>query len=333
MVVIFLGVYGMILGMSNNTSRVQLTKTIPDDLNQSRLDVALSQLLPEYSRARIQEWIKSGYVTVDNKVLKPKDKVFTNQVISIKAEIVDTTFLEPQAIDLDIVYEDQDIIVINKLPGIVTHPGAGNLNNTVLNALLYHYPELAKLPRGGIVHRLDKDTSGLMVIARNLMAHNKLVTALQKREIKREYEAIVNGDIIAGSTIETAIGRHPVKRTQMAVKGKGKIAITHYRVIKRFRFYTYLQVILETGRTHQIRVHMAHIGHPLVGDPTYSNRKNIPATLPQDLQEELKKFKRQALHAKRLTLHHPSSQKLLSWEVKLPQDMCNLLIVLEKTLR
>ncbi|OGT09590.1 MAG: RNA pseudouridine synthase [Gammaproteobacteria bacterium RBG_16_37_9] len=306
-------------------SQIKLTKTIPQTLDQTRLDLALGTLLPEYSRARIQKWVKAGYITVDGKILRSKDKVYTNQIVDVTATIANITRLEPQPIALNIVYEDQDIIILNKPAGIVTHPGAGNANNTLLNALLYHYPELAKLPRAGIIHRLDKDTSGIMVVARNLMVHNKLVVALQQRKIKREYEAIVNGEMIAGGTIKAAIGRHPTKRTHMAVKENGKAAVTHYRVIKRFTGYTHIQVTLETGRTHQIRVHMAHIGYPIVGDPTYSNVHKISEKLDPTLREKLRQFGRQALHARRLELQHPSTDKLMSWEVKPPKDFEELL--------
>src|SRR3989304_9525214 len=216
------------MSMNSDTSQIKLTKIIPQTLDQSRLDLALSTLLPEYSRARIQEWIKAGYVTVDGKILRSKDKVRVNQTVDITATTTNITQLEPQAIALNVVYEDQDIIILNKPAGIVTHPGAGNANNTLLNALLYHYPELAKLPRAGIIHRLDKDTSGIMVVARNLMAHNKLVDALQKREIKREYEAIVNGEMVAGGTVKASIGRNPTKRTHMALKENGQPAAPHF---------------------------------------------------------------------------------------------------------
>lgn len=302
--------------MSMQDNQIKLTKIIPQNLDQTRLDLALSTLLPEYSRARIQSWINDGYITVDEKILRSKDKVSANQTINISATIPDIATMQPQKIALNIIYADQDIIVINKPAGLVTHPGAGNLDNTLLNALLYHYPELAKLPRAGIIHRLDKDTSGIMVVTRNLIAHNKLTQDLQERKIKREYEAIVNGKMVAGGTIEAPIGRHPTKRTLMAVKGGGKSAVTHYRIIKRFSAHTHLRVFLETGRTHQIRVHLAHIGYPIVGDPTYNKITKI---------HNLEPFKRQALHAKRLELHHPSTNKLMTWEAPTPEDIKGLL--------
>jgi 23S rRNA pseudouridine1911/1915/1917 synthase len=294
---------------------ISLKKIVPNTLDQKRLDVALVTLLPEYSRAKIQSWIKAGFVTVDDKFLRAKAKVHANQTIIINAIITSSTKSQPQKIDLDIIYEDQDLIIVNKPAGLVTHPGAGRADNTLLNALLYRYPELAKLPRAGIIHRLDKDTSGLLVIAHNLIAHKKLVDELQQRKIKREYAAIVTGVITTGGTIEAPIGRHPVKRTHMAVNNRGKPAITHYRIIKRFSAHTYLRVILETGRTHQIRVHLAHIGYPIVGDPTYGKKYTSP----------LKSFKRQALHAQCLGLKHPRTGKSMEWKTELPKDMEELL--------
>lgn len=285
----------------------------------------LSTLLPEYSRAKIQNWIKAGFVTVDNVVLRAKDKVRTDQVININANVTTETTDQPQAIALDVVYEDQDIIVINKPAGLVTHPGAGRVDNTLLNALLYRYPELTNLPRAGIIHRLDKDTSGLLVIAHNLIAHTKLVADLQNRKIKREYATIVNGVMTTGGTIEAPIGRHPFKRTHMAVKENGKSATTHYRIIRHFPAHTYLKVILETGRTHQIRVHLAHIGYPIIGDPTYGKGPKIPTQCSDVLRQALMNFKRQALHAERLGLAHPRTGQLMEWEVKPPEDMEKLL--------
>ncbi|MDR1056985.1 MAG: 23S rRNA pseudouridine(1911/1915/1917) synthase RluD [Coxiellaceae bacterium] len=316
--------------MSINTSSLKLTKSVPETLAQKRFDVVLSNLLPEYSRAQLQKWIKAGYVTINGKRLRPKDKVEAHQVVKVNATILDLVSLQPQQIALDIVYEDQDVIIINKPAGLVTHPGAGNMNNTLLNALLYHYPDLAKLPRVGIIHRLDEDTSGIIVVARNLQAHNKLTKDLQKREIKREYEAIVSGKVIAGGVIKAPIGRHPVKRTHMAVRAGGKEAITYYRIIKRFSCHTHIKVFLETGRTHQIRVHMAHIGYPIVGDPNYSKLTKISEKFNPILRQKLEIFKRQALHAKCLKLHHPTTGKLIAWEAPYPKDFKELLETLEK---
>ncbi len=287
-------------------------------------------MLPKYSRSRIQKWIKLGFVKVEGKTLASKDKVYTDQFIVISALLEDDISFTPESIPLEIIYADQDLIIINKPPGLVTHPGAGNRQGTLLNALVHHYPELAKLPRAGIVHRLDKDTSGVMVVARNLISYHHLVTELQERKIKREYLALVNGQIISGGTITANIGRHPQKRTLMTVTTKGKPATTHYRIIKRFNNYTYLRVSLETGRTHQIRVHLSHLGYPIIGDPDYNKINTISAKLPPQLREKLAAFKRQALHATYLELLHPNTNKLVSWEVKPPQDFIELLDILLK---
>lgn len=317
--------------MNIDPSKINFTVTTPQNLSQHRLDVALSSLLPEYSRAQIQKWIMAGHVTVDNKNLKPKDKIIEGQIIKVAVILEDTSHFKPKPIKFDIIYVDQDIIVVNKPAGLVTHPGAGNIDNTLLNALLYQYPELAKLPRAGIIHRLDKDTSGVMVVARNLASHNSLTQALAKREIKREYEAIVNGKMIAGGTIEAPIGRHPVKRTHMAVKSGGKTAITHYRVIERFQYHTHIRVFLETGRTHQIRVHMAHIGYPIVGDPTYCKINKISEKLEPILRQKLSLFKRQALHAHSLEFFHPRTNKLMKFDALPPEDFLELLEILKSS--
>jgi 23S rRNA pseudouridine1911/1915/1917 synthase len=314
--------------MNHSITQIELTKTIPHKLNQSRLDIALSTLLPEYSRSKIQEWIKAGYVAVDGDTLRAKDKVHTDQIININAPLVTVTPQQPQPIALDVIYEDLDIIVLNKPAGLVIHPGAGRADSTLLNALLYHYPELGKLPRAGIIHRLDKDTSGLLVVTRSLMAHTNLVSDLQERKIKRGYVALVNGVVTSGGTIGAPIGRHPVKRTHMAVKSNGKLAITHYRIIKHFPAHTYLKVNLETGRTHQIRVHLAYIGYPIVGDPTYGKGIKIPPKCSDALRQALHGLKRQALHAQHIELKHPRTGKLMKWEAKPPNDMEKLLLLL-----
>jgi len=318
----------IILHMPHN--KIIFNTAIPASLAGKRLDQALSALFPEYSRAKLQEWIKAGYVKVENKILISRNKVFAGQKIEIIAEITIQETAEPQQIALNIIYEDNDIIVVNKPVGLIVHPGAGQKANTLLNALLYHAPELAKLPRAGIIHRIDKDTSGLLIIAKNLEAHTKLVAAMQERKIKREYEAVVYGEIAAGSTIDAPIGRHRIKRTAMAVTDAGKPAITHFRILEHFRDFTYIKLNLETGRTHQIRVHMAHIHHPIVGDQTYSKLK-IPKNSSEELQNYLHHFKRQALHAKKLTLVHPKNNKILEFEAPLPSDMVELLSILRKS--
>jgi 23S rRNA pseudouridine1911/1915/1917 synthase len=312
-------------------TKIQSSITIPVEFNDSRLDVALGTLLPEYSRSKIQDWIKSGYVTVDGEILRSKDKVQTDQIVNINAITTVVTTEQPQPIDLDVIYEDQDIIIINKPPGMVVHPGAGRADNTLLNALLYHYPELSNVPRAGIIHRLDKDTSGLLVVTRNLIAHTKLVSDLQERKIKREYIAIVNGVVTSGGTVEAAIGRHPTKRTLMAIQKNGRPSTTHYRVLNRFSAHTYLKVMLETGRTHQIRVHLTHIGYPVVGDPTYGRRIRMPKKCSELLRKTLESFKRQALHARHLELKHPCTGKAMEWTAEPPKDMKNLLHLLSET--
>ena len=250
--------------------RVQLTATVSENQLGQRLDQALAEMFPDYSRSRIKEWILDQRVLVNGKVCdKPKEKVLGGEQVAINAEIEEEARFEPQDIPLDIVYEDEDIIVINKPRDLVVHPGAGNPDGTVLNALLHYYPPIADVPRAGIVHRLDKDTTGLMVVAKTVPAQTRLVESLQRREITREYEAVAIGHMTAGGTVDEPISRHPTKRTHMAVHPMGKPAVTHYRIMEHFRVHTRLRLRLETGRTHQIRVHMAHITHPLVGDPVY----------------------------------------------------------------
>lgn len=253
--------------------QVQLNATVAESQLGQRLDQALAELFPDYSRSRIKEWILDDRVQVNGKVInKPKEKVLGGEQILVDALIEEDNRWEPQDIPLDVVYEDEDILVINKPRGLVVHPGAGNPDGTILNALLHRYPEIVDVPRAGIVHRLDKDTTGLMVVAKTVPAQTRLVESLQLREITREYEAVAVGRMTAGGMVEEPISRHPTKRTHMAVHPMGKPAITHYRVMEHFRAHTRLRLRLETGRTHQIRVHMAHINHPLIGDPLYGGR-------------------------------------------------------------
>lgn len=321
---------------SSSNANVSLALVIPASLANKRLDQALSELLPQYSRTLLQHWIKGGYVSVNNKVVtQQRTLVVAAQTVTINAVLATQhSAALAQNITLNVVYADADIIVINKQPGLVVHPGAGCHDGTLLNALLHYDKTLSQLPRAGIVHRLDKDTSGLLVVARNLMAHKKLVDDLEQRNIKREYEAVVCGVIISGGTIDAALGRHKTKRTLMAVVdgGQGRTAITHYRVIKRFAHYTHLRLILETGRTHQIRVHLAHINHPIVGDPTYGGRLKWPRNSSVELRDFLTTFRRQALHAARLSFAHPRSGQLMEFAAPLPSDMQQLirLLVLAK---
>ncbi len=310
------------------THRVQLQLAIPESQRGQRLDRALAELAPDYSRSRLQQWIRAGQVTLDERVPQVRERVQGGELVRIDAELEEQTASQPEAIPLDIVYEDAELLVINKPAGLVVHPAAGNPVGTLLNALLHHDATLAGLPRAGIVHRLDKNTSGLMVVARTLTAHKRLVEALQARSVKREYLTVVNTVLTAGGCIEAPIGRHPVDRKRMAVVSGGKQAITHYRVVERYRAHTLLRVRLETGRTHQIRVHMACQHCPVVGDPVYGGRLRLPQGASAALREVLGNFRRQALHATRLELVHPGSGELVSWEAEVPADMAQLIAVL-----
>jgi 23S rRNA pseudouridine1911/1915/1917 synthase len=290
-----------------------------------RLDQALAQLFPQYSRSRLTAWIREGRVLVDGKTMKPKSLVLGGESIELTPVVEANERVEPEPIDLDIHYEDEAILIINKPAGLVVHPAAGNWQGTLQNGLLHYDPSLSRVPRAGIVHRLDKQTSGLMVVARTLEAHTQLVEQLQQRSVRREYLALVQGELIAGGTVNQPIGRHPVDRKRMAVVNNGKEAITHYRIEERFHGYTLLRVSLETGRTHQIRVHMAHIQNPLLGDPVYGGRLRLPAGISEKTRETIQSFNRQALHATRLGLIHPVSQEEVTWEAAPPEDMQVLL--------
>ena len=307
------------------TEQVQLTAVVSDDLVGKRLDQAVAKLFPDYSRSRLQGWIKDGSLTVDGEEKRPRDKLFGGEQIVIAAELDVIDQYKPVEMPLDIVYEDDDIMVINKPAGLVVHPAAGHWDDTLLNGLLHYCPEIAQVPRAGIVHRLDMDTTGLMVIAKTIIAQTELVSQLQERSMGREYEAIVNGVMTGGGTVEEPLGRHSRNRQKMAVVGLGKEATTHYRVLKRFRAHTHIRLKLETGRTHQIRVHMSYINYPLVGDQLYGGRFRLPKGISSDLQGWLRDFKRQALHAKRLELFHPVTGELMAWEVDLPDDLQQLI--------
>jgi 23S rRNA pseudouridine1911/1915/1917 synthase len=309
---------------------VETEFVVPLELSGMRLDHVLSELMPDYSRSRLQQWIKNEQVTVNSVFLKPKEKVRIHDLIEVKVELESQGEWAAEDIPLNIVFEDDDIIIINKPANMVVHPAAGNYTGTLVNALLNHYPEIETVPRAGIVHRLDKDTTGLMVVAKNLSAHAHIVEQLQSRAMGREYEAIVSGVMTGGGTVNEAIARSPKNRKKMAVSPFGKHAITHYRVIKRFNANSHIRVKLETGRTHQIRVHMAHIKYPLVGDATYAGRLKIPANASNFLKNALKSFERQALHAKKITLIHPRTEEEMSWESELPEDMLTLLAALDE---
>ncbi|WP_324710588.1 23S rRNA pseudouridine(1911/1915/1917) synthase RluD [Pseudomonas citronellolis] len=309
---------------------IQLAAEVPFDLGGQRLDQVAAQLFPEHSRSRLAGWIKDGHLTVDGAVLRPKDVVHAGSRLALEVQLEAQGEWKAQDIELDIVYEDEHILVIDKPAGLVVHPAAGHQDGTLLNALLHHVPHLANVPRAGIVHRLDKDTTGLMVVAKTLEAHTNLVAQLQARSVSRIYEAIVVGVIVAGGKIDAPISRHGVMRQKMAVVPTGKQAISHYRVLERFRSHTHTRVKLETGRTHQIRVHMSHIGFPLVGDPVYGGRFRIPPGASPTLVESLRDFPRQALHARFLELDHPATGERMKWESPLPDDFTWLLSLLRQ---
>lgn len=309
-----------------NPNPEPINLTIPPECSGLRLDQALQQLLPDYSRSRLQTWIKEKRVTLDGRSTAPKQAVWGGEKVVVEPELhpSETAFL-PEEIALDIVYEDDALIVINKPAGLVVHPGSGNWQGTMLNALLHHAPQLAGIPRAGIVHRLDKETSGLLVVAKTLVAQTDLVRQLQARTVKRDYLAIVQGILEQDGTVEAPLGRHPTQRVKMAIIHNGKPAVTHYAVLEHFDTHTLVRCSLETGRTHQIRVHMQSIGHPLAGDPVYGGK---PLNLPPDLREAIKALGRQALHAERLGLIHPLTREAMEWRADLPQDMTDLLKVL-----
>jgi len=307
----------------------QLNIIIPDRLIGQRIDSALALMLPDYSRSKITAWVRLGRALIHGKTFKPKEKVLGGEIVELSIKVEKTNDWVAENIPLNIVFEDADIMVINKPVGLVTHPGAGNWTGTLANALLYHDPALANLDRAGIVHRLDKNTSGLMVVARSELAQKNLVEQLQTHSVSREYSAIVYGHMISGGVIDEPIGRNPKDRIKQAVVEEGKQAITHYRVIDRFAHHTHIKAILETGRTHQIRVHLSHIGHPLIADPMYGGKIRFPKKADEALKEALKSFNRQALHSKKLTLTHPISAVEMSWKAPLPEDMQDLIKILQ----
>jgi len=308
----------------------RLKVLIPDRMKGNRFDFAISEMLPDYSRSKISNWIKSGHVLINNNSFKPKDKVTKSELVYLTINEQENSDWIPEKIPLSIVYEDDDLIIINKQAGIVTHPGSGNWTGTLANGLLYYDSNLSKIDRAGIVHRLDKNTSGLMVIARNAKSQKKLVEQLQCHSVSREYSAILYGHMISGGTVNEPIGRDSRDRVKQAVSTNGKDSVTHYRVIDRYRNHTHVKAILETGRTHQIRVHLSYIGYPLIGDLAYGGRVRFPKKASQDLKGALGNFSRQALHSKKLTLIHPRTGELMTWKIDLPDDMQELLNVLKK---
>ncbi|MGV0005116.1 MAG: 23S rRNA pseudouridine(1911/1915/1917) synthase RluD [Candidatus Porifericomitaceae bacterium WSBS_2022_MAG_OTU9] len=307
----------------------ELTLLVPIDAGKQRLDKVLSSHYQQYSRSRLQQWIRDGFVQLNNKVAtQTRQTVQPEDIISLNIPEMEPEYsMEAEAIELSVVYQDPSMIVLNKPPGLVVHPGAGNRNGTLLNALLHHDPGLCNIPRAGLIHRLDKDTSGLLLVARKLESHNALVQQMQKREIKRSYQAVVSGKLRRGGTIEAALGRDRRNRTKIAVTASGKNAITHYKIMESFTSHTMLNIQLETGRTHQIRVHLAWLGHPVLGDPAYG-RRQLPGKDQRQLHDILHAWRRQALHAWQLQLLHPLHGKSMQWQVDAPADMQQLLTAL-----
>ena len=303
---------------------------LPPQPGGVRLDLALSLALPQYSRSRLASWIKAGAVQVDGRSARPRDAVYGGETVTVQARLVADDRVEAERMPINVVFRDRHLLVIDKPAGLVVHPGAGNRSRTLQNGLLALDPKLAVVPRAGIVHRIDKDTSGLLVVARTLEAHTALVEALREHQVQREYVALCLGAVTGGGTIDAAIGRHRTDRLRMAVRADGKPAVTHYRLLERFDHHSLLQVQLETGRTHQIRVHLAHIGHPLVGDPAYGGRRQLTAGASPAKRAALQNFGRQALHAGRLAFEHPITSKPVEVSSKLPADFAALLAVLRK---
>ncbi|KRA72092.1 RNA pseudouridine synthase [Lysobacter sp. Root667] len=304
-----------------NKSVNPLQATVPDSAAGRRFDAVLAELFPDYSRSRLAAWIKSGDARLDGREVRPRDPVRGGETVTLTAVLDIQTHSEPEDIALDVLYEDEHVIVIDKPAGLVVHPGAGNPAGTLVNALLHRDPSLAALPRAGIVHRLDKDTSGVMVVARTLPAHTALVEQLSSREVHRQYLAVVVGALVSGGTANAPIDRHPRDRIRMAVREDGRDAVTHYRLRERFRAHTLLECRLETGRTHQIRVHMQHLKHPIVGDPLYGGPLKLPRGATEALVEALRGFRRQALHAETLEFAHPVSGEPVRCSAPVPADM------------
>ena len=302
-----------------------MTAKVPEALHGARLDAAAASLFPAFSRSRLADWIKSGRLQRNHGAAKPRDKVAVADHITLTPEYDDRVEWAPEALPLDLLYEDDHVIVLNKPAGLVVHPAAGHHSGTLVNRLLAHAPEMASLPRGGIVHRLDKDTSGVMLAAKSTLAHKSLVAQLAERTVSRHYSAVCRGTFSGGGTIDGPIGRHPTSRIKMAVVPDGKPAVTHYRIAERFGAHTHLDVSLESGRTHQIRVHLAWRKHPLIGDPVYGGRAMRPAGASDRLLSALQEFPRQALHARELAFLHPESDESLQFSAPIPEDLAELL--------
>ena len=312
----------------STATRLSLQFQLDESYLGQRIDQVAASVWSDFSREKLKQWIKDGSLLVDGVVVKPKFKCEGVELLSLNVELEPQTRSLPENIPLDIVYEDDDIIVINKPVGMVVHPGAGNITGTLVNALLYHYPKSVELARAGLVHRIDKDTSGLLVVAKNLEAQFALSRQLEKKSVYRIYDLVVYGNIIAGGTVDQPIKRHPVDRIKMAVLPGGKDAVTHYNVKERFQNFTRVQARLETGRTHQIRVHFTYIGHGLVGDQVYVPRVRLPAGASELLEDTLRGFRRQALHAAKLGLVHPRTREDMMFEAPWPEDFTQLVEVL-----
>lgn len=309
-------------------------KELNEEHAGQRLDVVLAQLFPEYSRSRLKIWIEQGQVLINGKTAKPKSKMRGDETLALSAQRIESEEnCVAEDIPLDIVYQDESIIVVNKPAELVVHPAAGHYSGTLQNALLFFDESLAEVPRAGIVHRLDKDTTGLMVVARNLSAHKYLVDQIQRHAVVRQYQAVVYGVMTGGGMVDQPIGRHPRDRIKMAVRENGRDAVTHYRLLQRFREHSHIKVQLETGRTHQIRVHMSYLRHPVVGDPVYAGRHRVPPGASEELIHYLQVFKRQALHAWKLRFVHPQSSEEVTFEAPLPDDMQQLLTLLQLDLQ
>ena len=308
----------------------KLEMTIPDDLAGLRLDQALARMFPDYSRSRLKEWLLAGAIRVDGRALRPRDSVTGGEVVVLEPVAAPAVAVDPEPLALDVVFEDDAVLVINKPAGLVVHPGAGNPGGTLMNGLLHHAPELSEVPRAGLIHRIDKDTTGLLLVAKTLPAHTALVRQLADRDIAREYRAVCAGVLTGGGTIDQPLARHPVDRKRMSVQPDGKPAVTHFTVLERFRAHTYVRVTLETGRTHQIRVHFAWRRNPLVGDPAYGGRLALPAGASDRLVTALRGFRRQALHAARLGFEHPGTRQAVEFEAPLPADFEDLLTALRE---
>ena len=313
--------------------RQTFTATVPDSAAGRRFDAVLAELFPDYSRSRLAAWIKSGDALLNGQEARPRDPVRGGESVELNVVLDTQTHAEPEDIALNVLYEDSEVIVLDKPAGLVVHPGAGNPAGTLVNALLHHDPSLATLPRAGIVHRLDKDTSGVMVVARTLPAHTSLVEQLSARGVHRQYLAVVVGALVSGGTANAPIDRHPRDRLRMGVREDGKDAVTHYRLRERFRAHTLLECRLETGRTHQIRVHMQHIKYPIIGDPLYGGPLKLPKGATDGLVETLRGFKRQALHAETLEFAHPISGEPVRCSAAVPADMQRLIAELREDTR